>query len=76
MASRARPQMDALDIERMFPYRERLDAIDVQIERCRNTLEKNPANAHVRRYFMAALQDKRATLAAVLNLKGTRDRRS
>jgi hypothetical protein len=63
------PQMAGLDLELTFLYRDRLETVDAQIRRCREALESNPANAHIRRYLMAALHDKRETLAEVLNLK-------
>jgi len=62
----ARPRLAALDPDRMFLYRDRLGIIDEQIEQCRAELAGNPANAHVRRYLLAALQDKKKTLEALL----------
>jgi hypothetical protein len=49
----------------MALYRERLETIDAQIERCRRALELNPASAHIRRYMLAALQDKTLTLIQI-----------
>jgi hypothetical protein len=69
LEKQAQPQMDGLDLELSFLYRDRLETIDAQIRRCREALESNPGNAHIRRYLMAALQDKRETLAEVLQLK-------
>lgn len=69
LEKQAQPQMAGLDLELTFLYRDRLETVDAQIRRCREALESNPANAHIRRYLMAALHDKRETLAEVLNLK-------
>jgi hypothetical protein len=47
-------------------YRNKLSLIDRQIENCKNALETNPANSHIRKYLMAALQDKQKTLEEIL----------
>jgi len=47
-------------------YRNKLLLIDRQIENCKQALETNPANSHIRRYLMAALKDKRETLEEIL----------
>ncbi|MBN1222508.1 MAG: anti-sigma factor [Candidatus Aminicenantes bacterium] len=60
-----RPKLADMDFEMMALYRERLETIDAQIERCRTALELNPANAHIRRYMLAALQDKKTTLVQI-----------
>ncbi len=60
------PQMAKMDLELKYLYKDRLATIDAQIERCREALDTNPANAHVRRYMLAALQDKKETLAELL----------
>ena len=57
-----------LNLEMVFLYKARLQAIDDQILRCRETLAKNPANNHVRRYLLAALQDKKETLREILSV--------
>lgn len=62
-------QMDDLNLEIVFLYRTRLETIDAQIEQCREALALNPANAHIRRFLMAALQDKKETLVEVLSLE-------
>jgi hypothetical protein len=69
LEKQAQSQMVGLDLELNFLYRDRLGAIDAQIARCQEALRSNPANAHIRRYLMAALHDKRETLTEVLNLK-------
>lgn len=72
------PRMADLNLDLVFLYRTRLETIDAQIEQCREALALNPANAHIRRYLMAALQDKKETLVEVLSLEGesTKSRRS
>jgi hypothetical protein len=51
-------------------YRNKLSLIDHQIQNCRNALESNPANSHIRKYLMAALQDKHETLEEILRVNG------
>lgn len=62
----ARPKIQAMDLQMMSLYRDKLAAIDGQIEKCRDALATNPANAHIRQYLLAALHDKRQTLTDVL----------
>ena len=76
LEKQAQPQIAGLDLELNFLYRDRLGTIDTQIRRCREALAANPANAHIRRYLMAALHDKRETLAEVLNLKAGKPERT
>jgi hypothetical protein len=66
LEKKARPKMAAMDLEMVSLYRDKLETIDAQIRRCREALASNPANAHIRRYMLAALQDKRQTLAELL----------
>lgn len=64
------PQLTQLPTELLLLYRDRLATIDTQIARCREALAENPGNAHVRRYMLMALQDKKETLQ---ELAGKRD---
>jgi len=64
----ALPQMAKLDVELMLLYRDRLETIDAQIARCKEALAENPSNAHIRRYLLAALQDKKETLRELMRL--------
>jgi len=66
LARQARPKMAAMDVQMMSLYRDKLAAIDAQIDKCREALDSNPGNAHIRQYLLAALQDKRQALADVL----------
>jgi hypothetical protein len=76
LAARSKTRFESLDVEIGLLYREKLAAIDAQIERCRTTLLRNPANAHIHTYLMAALKDKRTTLLEVLGFEEERGRRS
>lgn len=69
LEKQALPRMADMDLELEFLYRDRLETIDAQIERCQEALSSNPANGHIRRYLMAALQDKKDTLTEVLNIR-------
>jgi len=62
----ALPKMAGMELEMMSLYRDRLATIDAQIERCREAVSANPANAHIRRYMLAVLKDKQETLAELL----------
>lgn len=66
LARQARPKMAAMDVRMMSLYRDKLATIDAQIDKCREALDSNPGNAHIRQYLLAALQDKRQALADVL----------
>lgn len=63
------PQFSDLGLELMFLYRDRLETIDEQITQCKEALLENPGNAHIRRYMLAAYQDKKGTLREVLRMK-------
>jgi hypothetical protein len=65
----ASSRLVALDQELMFLYRDRLEVVDEQIEQCRQALATNPANAHIHRYLLAALQDKQETSKEIMNLE-------
>jgi hypothetical protein len=65
----ALPKMSDMELELMLLYRERLETIDDQIVQCREALNQNPANAHIRRYMLSALQDKKMTLREIVNFK-------
>jgi hypothetical protein len=66
LEKRARPKISAMDRSLMSLYKDRLALIDAQIDKCREALEQNPSSAHIRRYLLAALQDKKQTLAEAL----------
>lgn len=67
LETRTESKMEVMDLELAFLYRDRLETIDAQIERCREALEENPGNAHIRRYMLAALQEKKETLKEILS---------
>ena len=66
--------LENLAVERMEPrlgelallYRDKLATIDRQIGDCREALLNNPGNAHIRKYMLAALSDKKKTLEEML----------
>jgi len=62
----ARPQMAELDLELMLLYRDRLEIIDQQIVECKEALSSNSGNAHIRRYMLAAFQEKKNTLRDIM----------
>lgn len=66
LEKQAGPKIEAMDLQMASLYRDKLAAINAQIERCREALASNPGNAHIRRYLLAALQDKGQTLSDVL----------
>jgi len=67
LENKSESKMEAMDLELAFLYRDRLETIDAQIDRCREALETNPGNAHIRRYMLAALQEKKETLKEILS---------
>jgi len=62
----AEPIIAAGNTELHLRYRARLETIDAQIRRCQAVLAEDNANAHVRRYLLAAYQDKTETLTQLL----------
>lgn len=62
----AATRMDAMDLNLILLYRDKLETINAQIERCQGALEENPANTHIRRYLLAALNDKKQTLRELI----------
>lgn len=66
LEKQATPKMQKMDIELLFLYRDKLATIDEQIAECRQALKENPGNAHIRRYMLAALRDKKETLTEIL----------
>jgi hypothetical protein len=65
----ALPVMAKFDVSLIQLYRNRLETIDEQVQKCKEAIAENPANAHIRRYLLAALQDKKQTLTELLNLE-------
>ena len=61
----AGPKLAAMDLQEMSLYKDKLSVINTQIVKCRVALDSNPGNAHIRRFLLAALQDKRQTLSDV-----------
>ncbi|MDJ0840554.1 MAG: hypothetical protein QNK37_28855 [Acidobacteriota bacterium] len=67
LAVAAQAPLNRMDDELRRLYQSRLAVIDAQIEECKDELTRNPANAHIRRYLLAALQDKSATLNEIID---------
>jgi len=63
------PKMASMDIELMLLYKDRLETIDAQIVQCKEALAGNPANSHIRKYLLAALQDKKETLKEIVRFE-------
>jgi hypothetical protein len=64
------PIVAEADTDLLLLYRDKLETIDAQIARCKEALEHNRADAHIRRYLLAAYQDKKETLIELLEITG------
>jgi len=62
------PLVANADTDLLLLYRDKLETIDAQIDRCKEALANNRADAHIRRYLLAAYRDKRETLTELLEL--------
>lgn len=71
LEERTLPKMADMNLELNLLYRDRLETINDQIERCREALSENPGNVHIRRYMLAALRDKKNTLLELLESEPT-----
>jgi len=69
LESKAAPKLAQMDFSQLALYKDRLETIDAQIERCREAAAANPWNAHVRKYMLAALRDKQDTLGQILRFE-------
>ena len=69
LESKAAPKLAQMDFSQLALYKDRLQTIDAQIERCREAAAANPWNAHVRKYMLAALRDKQDTLGQILRFE-------
>ena len=72
MEGLAESQLEKFDEDLILLYRDRLATIDAQIVRCKEAAAHNPANAHIRRYLLAALQDKQETLKEMAEYRPSR----
>ncbi len=63
----AAARMARMDLSLMLLYRDKLETIDAQIAYCKEALHNNPANAHIRRYLLIALQDKKKALQEIID---------
>jgi hypothetical protein len=60
-------KLGKFDLNLQLLYRDKLETINRQIIACKEALEVNPANAHIRRYLFMALQDKKETLKEIIS---------
>ncbi len=60
-------QLPDLGLELMLLYRDRMETIDEQILACKEALGENPGNTHIRKYMLAAFQDKKETLKEIMD---------
>ncbi len=72
MEGLAESHLEKFNEDLMVLYRDRLATIDAQIVRCKEAAARNPANAHIRRYLLAALQDKQETLREMMDYRPSR----
>lgn len=68
LEAQAKPVLAEADTRLVLRYRQRLEIIDSQIRDCREMLARDNANAHIRRYLLAAYRDKADTLTELLQL--------
>jgi len=66
LQERILPQLPDLGLELMLLYRDRMETIDEQILACKEALRENPGNTHIRKYMLAAFQDKKETLREIM----------
>ncbi len=66
LQERVLPQLADLGIELMLLYRDRIETIDEQILACKEVLRENPGNTHIRKYMLAAFQDKKETIREIM----------
>jgi hypothetical protein len=71
----ASAELSKFDLNLQLLYRDKLETIDSQIMACREALESNPANAHIRRYLFMALQDKKDTLKEIISIPADMDKK-
>ncbi len=65
----ALPEMFEYETDIYLLYRDKLEVIDRQLALYREGLKESPGNAHIRRYYLAALQDKKNTLKEILQME-------
>lgn len=68
LEKQAQEKLPKINSDLSYLYRDKLSVIDYQISHCKDAIAENPGNAHVRRYMLAALQDKQKTLQEILDI--------
>ncbi|MCD6115465.1 hypothetical protein J7K93_00480 [bacterium] len=66
LEKQALPEMQSMDTDLAFLYKDKLETIDKQIRECKNAMRENPGNGRIRRYLLAALKDKKQTLSEMI----------
>jgi len=61
----AAPNLASMDFELALLYKDKLKTIDEQIHECMEALNSNPGSGRIRRYMLAAMRDKKETLAEI-----------
>ena len=67
LQERIYPQLVDLGLDLTLLYRDRMETIDEQILACKEALQKNPGNTHIRKYMLAAFQDKKETIREIMD---------
>jgi hypothetical protein len=68
-------ELGKFDLNLQLLYRDKLETINRQIIACKEALEVNPANAHIRRYLFMALQDKKETLKEIISTQPDKNKK-
>jgi len=62
----AMPELNLADTELLLLYRDKIETINSQIQRCKEALAAYPHSVSIRKYLLAAYQEKKETLQEVL----------
>jgi len=63
----AAKKLPLIDENLVALYENKIRVIDQQIAKCRDALETNPGNTHIRKYLFAVLKDKKNTLEEIIS---------
>ena len=66
LSALARPRLDAPATALQVAYREKLQMLDSAIAECRNAIEQNRFNTHLRKELLAMYQEKQSTLQQLM----------
>ena len=62
----AMPELNLADTELLLLYRDKIETINSQIQRCKEALAQYPHSVSIRKYLLAAYKEKKETLQEVL----------